>query len=68
MDAEGDFVVTWTSNGQDGGNCGVYAQRYNAAGARREVKFRANLTTARTSAFIRRFDGRRRRLRRHLDR
>src|SRR5262245_56825311 len=30
-DADGDFVVTWTSN-QDGSGNGIYAQRYNAAG------------------------------------
>src|SRR4051812_34951113 len=31
-DAAGDFVVVWASDGQDGSNSGVYAQRYNAAG------------------------------------
>ena len=28
----GDFVITWTSNNQDGSGYGIYAQRYNAAG------------------------------------
>ena len=28
MDAAGDFVVTWQSNGEDGSSYGVYAQRY----------------------------------------
>jgi len=32
-DADGDFVVAWESNGQDGDGYGVYFQRYNAAGA-----------------------------------
>ena len=32
MDADGDFVVTWDSQGQAGANWGTYAQRYNAAG------------------------------------
>ncbi len=33
MDAEGDFVVTWTGYNETGsGGYGVYAQRYNAAG------------------------------------
>jgi hypothetical protein len=32
MDASGDFVITWYSDGQDGSNYGVYAKRYNAAG------------------------------------
>ena len=33
MDAQGDFVVTWQSQGQDGGGYGVYAQRYDNTGA-----------------------------------
>ncbi|MGL4464002.1 MAG: putative Ig domain-containing protein, partial [Planctomycetia bacterium] len=28
IDADGDFVVAWTSFGQDGSNTGIYAQRY----------------------------------------
>ena len=32
MDADGDFVVTWTGKYQDGNGKGVYARRYNAAG------------------------------------
>ncbi len=32
MDADGDFVITWMSSGQDGPGLGIYAQRYNAAG------------------------------------
>ena len=32
MDANGNFVVAWTSVGQDGSGDGVYAQRFNAAG------------------------------------
>ncbi|HUQ72267.1 MAG TPA: hypothetical protein VM165_22265, partial [Planctomycetaceae bacterium] len=27
VDGDGDFVVVWTSNGQDGSSVGVYAQR-----------------------------------------
>ncbi len=46
MDADGDFVVTWTSDGQDGNRTGVYAQRYNAAGVAQGSEFRANTTTA----------------------
>lgn len=30
--ADGGFVVSWTSIGQDGGGSGVYGQRYNANG------------------------------------
>jgi hypothetical protein len=32
MDADGDFVITWQSEGQDGSLNGIYAQRYTAAG------------------------------------
>jgi hypothetical protein len=31
MDAAGDFVITWQSQGQDGSGYGVYAQRYQHA-------------------------------------
>ncbi|MBH0196646.1 MAG: hypothetical protein HP494_13895, partial [Nitrospira sp.] len=31
--ADGGYVVTWTSNGQDGSGAGIYAQRYDTAGA-----------------------------------
>ena len=30
MDADGDFVVAWASDGQDGDGRGIYAPRYNA--------------------------------------
>ena len=45
MDADGDFVVTWTSNGQDGNLDGIYAQRYNNAGVAQGTEFRVNTTT-----------------------
>jgi hypothetical protein len=47
MDANGDFVVTWTSTGQEGsgGNDGIYAQRYNAAGVAQGTEFRVNTYT-----------------------
>jgi hypothetical protein len=32
MDADGDFVVTWDSLGQDGSGSGVYAQPYKSDG------------------------------------
>lgn len=44
-DADGDFVVAWQSYGQDP-NTGVYAQRYNAAGAAQGPEFRVPTTTA----------------------
>ena len=27
-DSQGNFIVTWQSNGQDGSSYGIYAQRY----------------------------------------
>ena len=45
IDAAGDYIVTWTSNGQDGSGDGVYAQRYNAAGVAQGIEFRVNTTT-----------------------
>ena len=45
MDALGDFVVTWTSNGQEGSSYGVYARRYNAAGAALSGEFLVNSYT-----------------------
>ena len=46
MDADGDFVVAWQSNLQDGSGNGIFAQRYNAAGVAQGVEFRVNTTTA----------------------
>ncbi len=31
--ADGDFVVVWQSNGQDGSSYGIFARRYSSAGA-----------------------------------
>jgi hypothetical protein len=46
MDADGDFVITWQSEGQDGSLNGIYAQRYTAAGIAQLPVIRANnLTT-----------------------
>jgi len=43
----GDFVVSWTSRGQDGGayDNGVFAQRYDAAASRLGGEFRVNTYT-----------------------
>ncbi|MGL5094410.1 MAG: putative Ig domain-containing protein, partial [Planctomycetia bacterium] len=45
MDADGDFVVAWTSYGQEGSNYGVYARRYDAVGAVQGNEFRVNTFT-----------------------
>lgn len=44
--ANGGFVVTWQSAVQDGSRQGVYAQRFNASGARSGGEFRVNSYTA----------------------
>jgi hypothetical protein len=45
MDDVGNFVVTWQSFDQDGGGWGVFAQRYDAAGASQGAEFQVNSTT-----------------------
>lgn len=45
MDADGDFVVVWQSNGQDGHSDGVYAQRFNASAAKVGGEFQVNTIT-----------------------
>lgn len=42
---DGDYVIAWASNSQDGSNLGVYGQRYNAAGQPQGVEFIANTYT-----------------------
>ena len=46
MDRNGNFVIAWNSFGQDGSEYGIYAQRYNSAGAVQGAEFRANSFTA----------------------
>ena len=46
MDANGDFVVVWESQGQEaGGLNGIYAQRYNSAGVAQGTEFHVNSAT-----------------------
>lgn len=45
MDADGDFVVAWTSEYQDGSYGGIYAQRFNASGVPQGSEFRVNTYT-----------------------
>ncbi len=46
MDADGDFVVTWSSLWQDNGVYGVYGRRYAASGGSQGDEFQVNTTTA----------------------
>ncbi len=45
MDSGGDFVVAWQNYGEDGSGYGIYAQRYNAAGAAQGSEFSVNTYT-----------------------
>lgn len=42
----GGFVVAWASSGQDGDGYGIYAQRFNSAGARVKSEFHVATATA----------------------
>jgi len=44
MDADGDFVITWTSQNQDGSGTGVFAQRYDSSGDVVADEFQVNNT------------------------
>ena len=44
--ADGGFVVTWTSDGQDGSDYGIFGQRYNAGGAAAGLEFQVNSHTS----------------------
>ncbi len=45
MDAEGDFVIVWTSYRQDGLNSGIFGQRYASSGAAVGTDFQINVVT-----------------------
>jgi hypothetical protein len=42
----GGYVVTWSSNSQDGSGYGVYAQRFDATGNAAGMEFRVNSTVS----------------------
>ncbi|MDH3792283.1 MAG: FG-GAP-like repeat-containing protein, partial [Rhodospirillales bacterium] len=50
MDADGDFVVAWEGYGSGEAN-GIFAQRYDAAGAAQGPEFQVNTFTAFDQAF-----------------
>ncbi len=49
-DADGNFVVVWTSEGQDGSGAGIYGQRYNSVGAPQGSEFQVNFTVDQSQA------------------
>ena len=46
MDWAGNFVIGWTSAGQDGSGKGIFAQHYTLAGVALGSEFKVNTTTA----------------------
>jgi len=46
MDADGDFMVVWEGEGQDGSDSDIYGQRYNAVGVPQGSEFPVNSFTA----------------------
>lgn len=45
MDADGDFVIAWQSQGQDGDETGIFAQRFDSTGAPVGDEFQVNTYT-----------------------
>jgi hypothetical protein len=45
VDPAGNFIVAWLSEGQDGDDWGIYAQRYDASANPQGGEFRVNSTT-----------------------
>ena len=60
---DGGFVVTWSSDGQDGSGYGIYGQRYAADGTPVGSEFRANTYTSSDQIVFLRDGAQRRRLR-----
>jgi hypothetical protein len=48
MDGDGDFVVAWSSSFQDGSQQGVFARRFDSAGAALAFEFQVNSHTGLT--------------------
>ncbi|MCA9094225.1 MAG: VCBS repeat-containing protein [Planctomycetaceae bacterium] len=48
MDADGDYVITWSNPNQDSGTSGIFARQYNAAGIPQGPEFRVNTFTTGT--------------------
>jgi hypothetical protein len=51
VDGDGDFVVVWRSDGQDGSLGGVFGRRFNSAGGAQSVEFQVNTVTAYVEAY-----------------
>lgn len=51
MGSQGNFVITWQSDGQDGSGSGIYARRYDAQGNPLGNEFIVNTNTANAQTF-----------------
>ena len=51
MDSDGDFVVAWQSQGQDGSSYGVFARRFSSAGAPVTGEIPVNAHTTSTQGY-----------------
>ncbi len=45
-DSAGDYVIVWSSEGQDGSSYGIYAQLYNRGGVAQGTEFQVNTFTS----------------------
>jgi hypothetical protein len=50
-DGDGDFVVAWTSYGQDGSTRGIFARRFDPAGVAQGAEFQVNSVTSSHQSF-----------------
>jgi hypothetical protein len=60
MDSSGNFIITWSSENQDGNLYGIYGQRYNSTGVVQGSEFKVNAYTTghqRTSMVAMDIDG-----------
>ena len=46
LDADGDFMIVWTSFGQDGDAYGIFARRFNSSGSPLAAEFKVNTVNA----------------------
>src|SRR4029079_18576196 len=49
--ANGDFVIAWQSNGQDGDGAGIFTRRFSSSGGAQGVEERVNSFTVGSQAF-----------------
>jgi hypothetical protein len=50
-DASGNMTVVWPSSGPDGSEDGIFAQRFDATGAKQGAEFQVNTWTSRAQVF-----------------